>query len=128
METVYLDTHIAMWIYFGEKESISSTAQRVIENASQLYISPIMNLELQYLKETDRISVPPNQILSLLSSEFGIHQCHKKFSDVMVESLLHRWTRDPFDRIITAQASIDQSILVTKDRSILKNYPKAIWE
>lgn len=37
------------------------------------------------------------------------------------------WTRDPFDRIIVAPASLNHNILVTKDQSILKNYENAKW-
>ena len=31
------------------------------------------------------------------------------------------------DRVITAHASLDNSILVTKDKNIRKNYAKALW-
>jgi PIN domain nuclease of toxin-antitoxin system len=37
------------------------------------------------------------------------------------------WTRDPFDRIIVANASLENSILVSKDQSILGHYPFARW-
>jgi len=37
------------------------------------------------------------------------------------------WTRDPFDRIIVANAAVNHNILVTKDQNILENYEKAIW-
>ena len=32
------------------------------------------------------------------------------------------WTRDPFDRVITAQAALEQDRLITKDRVILEKY------
>ena len=37
------------------------------------------------------------------------------------------WTRDPFDRIIVAQAKIRNSALVTRDREIRLHYSKAVW-
>jgi len=37
------------------------------------------------------------------------------------------WTRDAFDRLIVAQAALDRAALVTRDRLILKHYPKALW-
>ena len=37
------------------------------------------------------------------------------------------WTRDPFDRIITAQSAIDRSTLITKDKIIQKHYEYAVW-
>jgi len=37
------------------------------------------------------------------------------------------WTRDPFDRVITAQAATDGSSLITKDEIILHHYENAVW-
>ncbi|MBW2708024.1 MAG: transposase, partial [Deltaproteobacteria bacterium] len=37
------------------------------------------------------------------------------------------WARDPFDRIIVANATVDRDILVTKDQNILENYEKSMW-
>jgi PIN domain nuclease of toxin-antitoxin system len=38
-----------------------------------------------------------------------------------------RWTRDPFDRLITAQAAIGEDVLLTADESIRARYPHAEW-
>ena len=38
-----------------------------------------------------------------------------------------KWTRDPFDRLITAQAALDDSPLLTKDDTIHTYYPEAVW-
>ncbi|BAB73880.1 asl2181 [Nostoc sp. PCC 7120 = FACHB-418] len=42
-------------------------------------------------------------------------------------SLAINWTRDPFDRIITANAQIGNNILLSKDGNILNNYTCAKW-
>ena len=39
------------------------------------------------------------------------------------------WTRDPFDRIITAQAAANgKSRLITADEIIREHYEAAVWE
>lgn len=38
------------------------------------------------------------------------------------------WTRDPFDRMIAAQAIVADAPLVTADRTILANLPLAVWD
>jgi PIN domain nuclease of toxin-antitoxin system len=45
--------------------------------------------------------------------------CYKSFNSIASSALSFSWTRDPFDRIIVADAFINQNIL--------KNYEKAIW-
>lgn len=37
------------------------------------------------------------------------------------------WTRDPFDRIITAQAAVSGAVLLTRDERIRANYRQAVW-
>jgi PIN domain nuclease of toxin-antitoxin system len=38
-----------------------------------------------------------------------------------------QWTRDPFDRIIVAQATLKHSPLITKDETLRKHYKHCIW-
>jgi acetylornithine deacetylase/succinyl-diaminopimelate desuccinylase-like protein len=37
------------------------------------------------------------------------------------------WTRDPFDRLIVANAMADGATLITADRVILRHFDQAIW-
>lgn len=49
------------------------------------------------------------------------------FSDVVREACKIKWTRDPFDRLITSQAALRKTILITKDETIRRFYPEAVW-
>ena len=37
------------------------------------------------------------------------------------------WTRDPFDRMIVAQAALREAPLLTKDRVLHEHYDRAVW-
>jgi PIN domain nuclease of toxin-antitoxin system len=37
------------------------------------------------------------------------------------------FTRDPFDRIIVADASVNNSMLISKDKIIKKHYKNTVW-
>jgi PIN domain nuclease of toxin-antitoxin system len=37
------------------------------------------------------------------------------------------WTRDPFDRLIVANAMADGAPLITADETILANFRDAVW-
>ena len=77
--------------------------------------------------EIQRITDEANEIVFDLSDRIGLKICDKSFNTIVSSALNFSWTRDPFDRIIVANAIINQNILVTKDQNILKNYEKAIW-
>jgi PIN domain nuclease of toxin-antitoxin system len=38
-----------------------------------------------------------------------------------------QWTRDPFDRLIVAQALLHDAPLITKDEHIRRHYAGALW-
>jgi len=123
---IYLDTHVVVWLYAGKTELLSETAVEYIEN-NDLCISPIVYLELKFLYEISRIKVAPAEILENLSASVGLYICDKKFFQVINESISLDWTRDPFDRIIVANAIANDAVLITKDTRILENYLKASW-
>ena len=124
--SVYLDTHVALWLYAGEIERISKRAA-VLLNAEQITISPVVLLELRYLQEIGRLGAAPRTIVGDLKRRLGLAVDDRSMQDVTERALELSWTRDVFDRLIVAQASLDGAALVTTDRLIRKHYPKAVW-
>lgn len=124
---IYLDTHVAVWLYDGQLERFSGTVRSLFENNDML-ISPMAVLELHYLYETGRITVPAKKMFHELSIKIDLKECLLPFSSIVLQAQSISWTRDPFDRIITAHAMEGNAALVTKDAHILKNYKKALWD
>jgi PIN domain nuclease of toxin-antitoxin system len=125
---IYLDTHVAFWLYAAAGNArLCSTAEEVVRRADDVRISPMVRLELQYLYEVDRIGEPPAPILDELGSRLGLVVCRADFSAVVHEAERYSWTRDPFDRLIVAQASLHGAPLVTKDGRIHEHYAHAVW-
>ena len=123
---IYLDTHAAVWLYAGNKRLFSRTALKRIESGS-LFISPIVVLEIRYMNEIGRVNPKAEDIVSHLKEVCDLSICRKKFEDVCFKAITIDFTRDPFDRIITAHAALDNNPLMTKDQSILRHYQGAIW-
>jgi len=123
---IYLDTHVVVWLYAGKIEKLSEQAKELI-NSHEVIISPVVRLELQYLFEIQRVTDEANEIVFDLSDRIGLKMCDKSLNTIVSGALDLSWTRDPFDRIIVANAAINQNILVTKDQNILENYEKAMW-
>jgi len=126
METKYIDTNVALWLVNGNKQIFSTRAKNEINN-SKLLISPMVILEFKYLEEIGRVTTSPERIVKLLYTDFHIEICDKPFLDIIKSSISFDFTRDPFDRIITAHAALENSKLITKDQFILDNYKNAIW-
>ena len=124
---VYLDTHMVVWLYTGETVLLPSRVLKLLSD-SPLVISPVVLLELQYLYEIEKIKVGPEKIFKEMEKTIGLKLCRLDFQKVIMESLKQSWTRDPFDRLITAQAAIAHAGLITRDEAILKHYSRAVWQ
>lgn len=124
---VHLDTHAVCWLYNGEPKQLSRAALAAIEVASIIAISPLVELELHFLVEIGRFRDPPAQVLQALFEKLGMTISHTALRDVTTAAHGLNWTRDPFDRLIAAQAICDNAVLVTKDRTIRQHCPNALW-
>jgi len=127
MTYIMIDTHVVLWLYVGAIEKMSVTAQQNIET-NQLLISPIVLLELQYLFEIKKVLVNSEEIYEYLSAKIGLKIEEKEpWSKIIKKSIKLDWTRDPFDRLITAHSDLLQCNLITKDSLILSNFARAVW-
>lgn len=122
----YLDTHVVAWLYSGEPQKIGKAAWTEIQNGDPA-ISPVVILELQLLFDIGRAKAPAAKVVEALSKDVGLSVCGLPFARVIQSALDLKWTRDPFDRLIVAHASANDAPLVTKNRTILSNYKRAIW-
>lgn len=124
---VYLDTHVVVWLYAGLTERFSEPVRGLI-NDHEVFISPIVRLELQYLHEVQRVTDEAHTIVADLANRIGLQVCSRPFNQIVTRALTCTWTRDPFDRLIVANAALRDNYLVSKDQTILGNYVHARWE
>lgn len=127
VKLLYLDTHILVWLYQDGAARLTPQGVRAVEDAEQLLISPMVELELTYLHEIARINCHSLAILDSLRRDIGLETCKQPFAAVVGAALTLDWTRDPFDRIIVAQAAHRESPLLTADQNIREHYSAAVW-
>jgi PIN domain nuclease of toxin-antitoxin system len=127
MEAVaHLDTHVVVWLYAGEVERLPKEVQAHLQT-HDLQISPAVVLELQYLFEIRRIAEPAQSVTAALEGTLGLTVSTLSFQRVVAAAVEQTWTRDPFDRLIVAQAQAEGASLVTADKLIRKHYARALW-
>ncbi|MFP4393598.1 MAG: type II toxin-antitoxin system VapC family toxin [Desulfohalobiaceae bacterium] len=127
IQELYVDTHVPVWLYAQGLQGFSRQAVQCLESAHNLLISPMAVLEIEYLYDIGKITQSAAVIVHFLSQRIGLSVCTKPFPLVITQALEIKWTRDPFDRLITAQASLDLSCLLTKDQIIYNNYKHTLW-
>lgn len=123
----YLDTHAAVWLAEGTLGRQSRRALGVV-GKSDLLLSPMAVLELEYLYQLKRSRLQAREVLLKLEHEAGLRVCDLPFPQLSQVALDEKWTRDPFDRVIVAQAKANGwAALVSSDEKIAKHYARTVW-
>ena len=122
----FLDTHIVVWLYEKRLDLLSEKAKKYIEE-NDLFISPIVEMEIEYLFEIGKIKDNSETIVNHLEKYMDLRVDEGDFREIVKISINEKWTRDPFDRIIVAHAKLKDLTLISKDTTINKNYFRAMY-
>lgn len=124
---MHLDTHVVAWLFAGQLSHLPQAVRRRLDS-EPLVISPIVELELAYLHEIGRTTQPPAVVVPELRDSVGLTVSGAPFRSVVAVAVGLGWTRDPFDRLIAAQALVEGETLLTRDERIRKNIELAAWD
>lgn len=123
---IHLDTHVLVRLFLGDAEALSQAAREAME-AHDLVASPAAVLELEYLHEIGRLQATAAEVVAALAADVDLRICGLPFRTVVEHALEESWGRDPFDRLIVANARAAGAALITKDERIQRNYALALW-
>ncbi|MFD1629400.1 type II toxin-antitoxin system VapC family toxin [Pseudopedobacter beijingensis] len=116
MEGNLLDTHTFLWYMFGDA-SISKTARQIIEGSpASNFISVASLWEVAIKISLGKLILHGsfNNFKELIDDN-GFQILPIGFEDVLLITELPFYHRDPFDRIIIAQAINNKLMLISKD-------------
>lgn len=68
---ILLDTHLLVWLYEDPEKLVPMAVRRRLDQ-ELLALSPFVRLELQYLYEVERISVPSQVIVDEMTSRLEL--------------------------------------------------------
>jgi len=91
-------------------------------------MSPMVVLEIDLMREIGRVYESGERMFRELAKRSGLAISDTPFAEVVYEASALSWTKDPFDRIIVAEAAVHGATLVTKDPNIHDHYEHALWE
>ena len=127
---ILLDTHVFLW-WIMDDESLSPVARRTISNAeNELYFSAASAWEIAIKAGLGRIKLPseigtfiPGQL-----AENSIIGLPVQIGHALRVSKLPQHHRDPFDRVLVAQAQVEKMPILTSDAEISKYDVEVIWD
>ena len=113
---VLLDTHILIWA-LENNPSLSKKARDVITTgANMVFVSSASVWEISIKKSTGKLIVPDNLLEELAAHRFSLLNISAEHAQLAGElPMIHK---DPFDRMLVAQAKIEKLTLISNDPMI----------
>jgi PIN domain nuclease of toxin-antitoxin system len=126
---ILLDTHMLLWAALGDPR-LSPTAEAIIGDGSQeLLFSPVSAMEITMKHAAGRLELPdvaPTWIRTRVAT-FGLIELPLTSEHAIEAGLLPRHHRDPWDRLLVAQARVEGVTLLTADAAIRRYEVTTIW-
>jgi PIN domain nuclease of toxin-antitoxin system len=125
---IHLDTQVALWLYYRLDRQISRGAKAQLARARDLRLSPLVVVEIEILIEIGRVKLKTaDLLLHDLQERLDLELSDASAAAVAEAACRFAWTRDPFDRLIVANAMADGAKLITADQVILRHFDQAVW-
>jgi len=115
-----LDTHILLW-WLSEPKKLSKKAQSIIQDRRvTIYVSSASFWEIAIKNSMGRINMPRNLLQILESENLTLLPINPEETLGVID--LPDIHKDPFDRLLIAQAKYYDLIFITRDKIIVE-YP-----
>ncbi|MBX9838726.1 MAG: type II toxin-antitoxin system VapC family toxin [Silvanigrellaceae bacterium] len=115
---ILLDTHILLWVLEDSKK-LSKKAREIIDNASEVYISSVSAWEIMIKVQIGKLDIDLNNIQKIFR-ESNFIELSLKLEHILELKNLPDYHKDPFDRMLIAQALNEPLKLITADATIKK--------
>ena len=111
-----LDTHIYLW-WLIDSPALSQQAHQMIAGADQVFVSMVSIWEAGIKWRAGKLSVAPEVLVEGMNQN-GLLVLPVNLAHVLQLTQLPDHHRDPFDRMLVAQAMAEPLFLLTSDRGL----------
>lgn len=118
MNGYLLDTHIFLWAMLAA-DKITAPVQAILNNPQEpVFVSIITAWEISLKRSLGKLHVTTNIQDAIAAA--GFQPMPLKFNHIQQLDTLPLHHRDPFDRMLIAQAKSESLTLITNDKLILQ--------
>jgi len=122
---ILLDTNALIW-YLSANSRLGEEAIEIVESPkSKTYYSSVNIIEISIKVSLGKLKIKPSYLKLLSKSVFKELPLTAQHANRLTKLPYHH--KDPFDRLLIAQAKVEQLMIITSD-SIFKSYKIPILE
>lgn len=123
-----LDTHIWIWL-LESPDRIAVPVVEQLESADELVLSAASVWEIAIKTALGKLqmTVEPEALREEILGAAGARELDIMATHALAAARLPALHRDPFDRVLIAQAAIENLILVTRDEAVRQYGGGVLW-
>ncbi len=111
-----LDTHVVIW-WLEDRTKLTADAVNAIDDTSNdVFVSAVVAWEMTIKRQLGKLRTPPDFVAAIASA--GFNELPVSIEHGLAIESLPNHHRDPFDRMLIAQAIHEGCTLVTRDAEI----------
>jgi PIN domain nuclease of toxin-antitoxin system len=119
-----LDTHTLLWFALGDPQLSATAASLILDPVNEKLVSPASYWEIAIKIRIGKyaLSKPYEVFMHEAIDKNGFAYLHIQPKHTAVLTTLPLHHRDPFDRLLIAQAMVENTLLISGD-PVLDSYP-----
>jgi PIN domain nuclease of toxin-antitoxin system len=123
-----LDTHTFIWFVNGDRRLSTKAKKEILKSSNKKFISmaSIWEMAIKVSLGKLRINYPFKEVFNQIE-ENGFETLSIIFDHTLLLSQLEFHHRDPFDRLLIAQAISENMKIISKDENFQKYQVKMVW-
>ena len=120
-----LDTHAALWFLSGDERLSESARDHLIDDANRVLLSAAVVWEISIKRSLGKLVVPDDYLTVLLGAD--IQPLPVSVEHAAAVERLPSHHRDPFDRMLVAQAAAERAAVVSRDEALRPYGVTLLW-
>jgi PIN domain nuclease of toxin-antitoxin system len=113
-----LDTHALLW-WLDDNPTLSVKARAaILEPTNVVFVSAAVIWEIRIKQSLGKLKIPKNFQAVIEAQPFESLDITSEHAHKIIS--LAKYHRDPFDRMLIAQAIVERFTLITRDKNIMK--------
>ena len=120
-----LDTHAALWWLTGDSRFGASAEAEIADATNQVLLSAAVVWEVAIKRSLGKLEVPDDLAATLLAG--GAEPLPIGLEHAAAVEALPWHHRDPFDRLLIAQAIVERAALVSHDAAFSAYDVRVVW-
>ncbi|HEY5866967.1 MAG TPA: type II toxin-antitoxin system VapC family toxin [Candidatus Tectomicrobia bacterium] len=119
-----LDSHVLLW-YLDTGPDLSAQVRTRIDTEPSVFVSVVSAWELRIKSALGKLTMPDDLAAQLTAARFDVLPI--TLAHALAAGALPRHHRDPFDRMLVAQAQLEGLTLVTHDVRMRPYSVPVLW-